>query len=129
MNANWSGGLITKQGNYTLASSKQTVAVWVDKEHLVRYSITDAAGKTLFITSERASAYDKWLLFFDAKGWLWFESSDVGCSVAKKREDGSYQELPIVDEADLIREMPDEFFKRLPESTQKKWSVHRKQGG
>jgi hypothetical protein len=100
----------------------------VDKEHLIRYSITDAAGKTLLVTCERASAYDKWLLFFDEKGWLWFESSDIGCSVAKKREDGGYQEHPVVDEADLIGGMPDEFFKRLPDSTQKRWSAHRRQG-
>jgi hypothetical protein len=124
---NWRGGLITKVGTYKLASSQQTIAVHVDKEHLVRYSITDRGGKTLITSSERPSAYQNWCLFFDKKGWLWFHSSDIGDSVAKKQDDGSYREVQIVDDAELIGAMPDEFFNRLPGSIQKKWSIHRKQ--
>src|SRR5437899_927769 len=95
MNENWTGGLITKDGVYKVASSKQTITVWIDKEHLVRYLITDIAGKTLIASTERPSAYSGWFIVFDGKGWLWFESSDIGCSVARKNADGTYQEFPI----------------------------------
>jgi hypothetical protein len=127
--SNWGGGLIRKVGTYKLSSSQQTITVYVDKEHIVRYSILDRDGKTLIASTERPSAYQGWYAFFDKQGWLWFHSSDIGESVAQKEEDGSYKELPIVDDAALIRAMPEEFFNRLPESIRKKWSIHRKQGG
>lgn len=122
---NWSGGLITKPGTYKLAGAGNTITVWIDKEHLVRYSIADAADKVVIASTERASTYSKWVVYFDSNGWLWFESSDIGTSVSKKNEDRTYQEISIIDQADLIRAMPEEFFKRLPKSTQKRWSQYR----
>jgi hypothetical protein len=125
MHDNWPGGLITKPGTYKVASSKQIVAVWVDEEHLVRYSIAQSTGKMLIKSSERPSAYSSWLIYFDEKDWLWFESGDIGCSVAQKAADGTYHEIPITDQLELIRAMPVPFFERLPASIQSRWASHR----
>ncbi|MEZ5406028.1 MAG: hypothetical protein R3F23_07620 [Verrucomicrobiia bacterium] len=116
---NWSGGLITKPGTYEPVGTKNTITVWIDEEQLVRYSIANAGGKVVIASTERPSVYSNWFAYFDFNGWLWFESGDIGVSVLRKDEDGIYEEIPIIDQEDLIRAMPEEFFKRLPQSTEK----------
>jgi len=129
MKSNWKGGLLTEVGSYQRSSTGVLVNVWIDQEHLVRYSISAPGGRQLIRSSERASAYSKWIIYFDDNGWLWFDSSDIGSSVAKKSPDGTYQEVQISDQPDLIRMMPQEFFDRLPRSIQARWKDYRSRIG
>ena len=124
---NWPGGFILKPGKYSVSDTKQLITVWIDEEKLVRYSISNEYGKKLILSQERASAHSSWMFYFDKRGWLWFYSGDIGASVAKTNDAGEYQELPLIDQAELISEMPEEIYTRLPPSIQKKWKEFRKQ--
>lgn len=122
---NWPGGLITKPGTYKLAGGKQVVTVWIDKEDLVRYSISEG-GRAIFNSAERPSAYSTWFLYFDSNARLWFQSGDIGTFVAAKNDVGTYSQTGIVDQAELIHAMPQPFFQQLSELTQKQLLKHRR---
>jgi hypothetical protein len=125
----WSGGLITQPGTYKMAGgSNEIIVVLIDHENVVRYSITDSNGKLLHASTQHPSAYHKWFLYFDERGWLWFSSGDIGSFVARKNTSWAYEELSIADHSALIRDIPAAFFMRLPESTQRKWAQYRERG-
>ena len=115
---NWAGGLVDKPGTYKLSESGQVLRVWIDEGKIVHYELQDNTGHVIFATKERASAFHRWAIFFDGqRGQIWFDSSDIGTSVATKAPDGNYSEIAVASDPSLIRAMPQELFGRLTSST------------
>lgn len=119
----WPGGLVVNPGNY-ITIDGLSLNVWIDKQQIVHYSLEDKMKKLLFTSTERPSAFHRWLLFFDENRWVWFISSDIGSYVAKPSAD-AYEQLSVDKNLDLVKAMPAPLFNRLPRSLRKEWQTHR----
>jgi hypothetical protein len=71
--------------------------------------MADSEGRMLLVNTGRASTYHRWSLYLDERGWLWFQSSDIGDSVWRRHENGTYEEVT------LGPSLPNELAQSLPE--------------
>ena len=73
--------LVVLPGTYDYSDLGLVLRVWIDATGIVQYTLKDATGKQLVVSSERASAYHRWAFVLDSSRRLWFFSSDVGSFV------------------------------------------------
>ncbi|MGV3773950.1 MAG: hypothetical protein ACO1QB_13700 [Verrucomicrobiales bacterium] len=116
----WAGGLIIKEGVYNTRHS-ETIHVKANNAGIVQFKIADSAGNIVGETAKRASAYQRWFLFWDEQKRLWFWSSDVGGSLLMPDRDGRFKEVSINEDTFWIKEMPRPFFEQLPGSMKARW--------
>lgn len=124
-NANFDDMVIYKAGEYVVDGQKLIVSFTKDK--LVDYRLLDASGVEILRSSERASALQRWELYWESvPARLWFNSSDVGCFVWQKNIDSIFVRSEVTAETKkLITQMPNSVFLGLPSSLQKQWALLR----
>jgi hypothetical protein len=78
----WSGGSITKPGNYIY---KDSLVLQVEIENsLVEFKMTDVAGNEIVRNKYDFSDFHKWALYLDKDKSLWVFSSDIGDGLWKR---------------------------------------------
>ena len=125
-NGNGEMRMIQSPGTYDLPGSPLTLTVWIDSAKTVQYLAKDTAGVRRIESEQRPSNHQNWCLYWDARGWLWAHSSDIGESVWRPDASGSYSQTVVAGQPDLIEKMPAEVFAALPSSLQALWGAQRK---
>ncbi len=101
------GTVLKFPGTYVFPSG-ETLRVAV-VNGIVQFRMLDKEGQLLLVNDRRASTYHRWSLYFDDRGWLWFQSSDIGDSVWRMTGGGMYEETT------LGYKLPVEVAEALPE--------------
>lgn len=118
----WIGGLVNRPATYTL-SSGEVLRVSVDDHGIVRYSMTDAQGRTLLKDPPpSASTYQRWHFFLDSQKRLWFHSADIGTFVWMPQTDGTYVMSDVVAGSALAQAMPGEFVSNMGSVAQRQFA-------
>lgn len=118
---NGDAALITKPGSYEIKRLTLTIGVGIQDKSIVVYTVTDSAGRKIITSTENFSDAQRWCLFWDSSDCLWVESSDMGGWVWQRGQDGAYLQTPVVDDPELYARMPEEVYRHMPTSIQKKF--------
>jgi hypothetical protein len=122
----YKGGFVRNYGVYKIKQDGYVINVDKDPDGILIYQVYDSSGNLIIESNEKASVYQRWFLFWDKDDNLWVHSSDVGCSVWRKKDLGLYvNDQCTPDSAAVYKSMPDEVFERMPESVRTKWRGER----
>lgn len=94
---------ITEFGEYALDGGLQ---LKVENDvGIVKYHLFNNSSKTLVLSKDRASVYQRWVIVWDGSR-LWFSSSDIGGVVWVKDKDGGYSSTEYYKNGLLQKEAP-----------------------
>jgi hypothetical protein len=114
-------GLIESAGTYKSSSRSEKLEIWLDDQAIVRYQVTDEnSGKTL-LSGNAGGNSSRWYFLWSADSRLWVYSGDLGC-VVWVPDGGTYTEISLADDDQMLRQMPLVFFEALPGTLKQRWA-------
>ncbi len=117
--------IIRKPGTYRIEKQDIQITVWIE-DLIVHYRVTKEE-KTIIESIDKPSTTQRWFLCWDDKGWLWFDSSDIGGTLWRPdTATGRYTSIPLTADRELLKSMPNKVFSALPTTLQEQWQELRK---
>jgi hypothetical protein len=99
------------------------LSVWIEGVSIVEYEVSDNVKQSL-IRSDAGGNFSRWYFYWDSeKGELWVYSGDIGIFVWRKDRDGNYKRELV--ENELVKEMPDLFYKHASRGQREEWERYR----
>ena len=86
-----------KPGVYHIIPADTTLSVGVDKNGIVRFTVSDANGNVVMQSDVNASAYSRWKIYCSKSRELWLNSRDIGIYVWVPQDDGRYKRAAAFD--------------------------------
>jgi len=111
----WNGAIIDKLGSYRIERLEYIVHITKNDDAIIHYSVTDEFGTKIIESTEKASIFHRWCIFWDKQDKLWFWSSDIGGFFWEKDSFGKYKQHEIYSDGHF-KQMPLEVFRFLPSS-------------
>jgi hypothetical protein len=113
-------GVIRSAGHYDLGADVGTLEIEVNREGIVVYRLIQPNGATALESTNRASAYQRWFLWWDEQArQLWYYSSDIGTFVSIPDDAGNFREISINSANDNVPEIPAPVLDAMPRSARK----------
>ena len=113
--------LIAVTGTYKNSSRPEELEIWLDERAIVRYQVTDQNTKKILLSGTAGGNFSRWHFLWSADSRLWIYSGDLGC-VVWLPDNGSYKQVTLADDDELLRQMPTVFFEALPDALKQRWA-------
>jgi hypothetical protein len=117
--------MVDRFGTYEVESSDVRIKVWKKPKSLVMFDVeTRSTGGPLF-SGRAGSDAMRWFLYWSSAGDLWIYGEE-GIFCWRKSPAGPYARYVITpDNLDLVPQMPQPVFERLPSCLREPWAPRR----